>query len=48
MRIIELDQKTGRPVTEMAELADGFKLTLKKDVDPDAILGRAKKEPDVP
>ena len=37
-RIIEIDQKTGRPIEEMAELADDFKLTLKKKVDPDEIL----------
>jgi len=38
VKIIEIDQKTGLPLSECQELAADFKLTLKKDVDPAAML----------
>lgn len=39
-RIIEVDQKTGRPLAEMQELAKDFKPKLKKDFNPDDILAK--------
>ena len=39
-RIIEVDQKTGKPLSEMKELAPDFKLTLKDaSLNPDDLLG---------
>lgn len=43
-RIIEVDQKTGRPLAEMQELAKDFKPKLKKDVNPDEILAKRQIE----
>lgn len=40
VRIIEIDQKTGRPIAEMAELSKDFVPTLKKSVNPDEILAK--------
>ena len=41
-RIIKIDQKTGRPIDEMAELSSDFKPTLKKDFNPDEILAKKR------
>ena len=41
-KIIKIDQKTGRPVEEMAGLPSDFKPTLKKDVNPDEILAKKR------
>jgi len=41
-KIIKIDQKTGRPIDEMAELSADFKPTLKKDVNPEEILARKR------
>ena len=46
VKIIEIDQKTGLPLSQCQELGKDFKLTLKKNVDPDAILAAKKKKRD--
>lgn len=49
-KIIKIDQKTGRPMSEMQELGKDFKLTKKGDanIDPAALLKKRRPDPPTP
>ena len=40
VKIIQIDQATGKPLSQCQELSKDFKPTLKKDFNPDDILAR--------
>ena len=42
VKIIEVDQKTGKPLSQCQELSKDFKPTLKKAVNPDEILANKR------
>lgn len=43
VKIIEIDQKTGKPLTQCQELSKDFKPTLKKNINPDEMLAARKR-----
>lgn len=42
VKIIQIDQKTGKPLSSVQELGKDFKLTMKANVNPDDLLANKK------